>query len=87
MVKGNRAQTMENQKTKVTQELLDANPELVEQGIKIGDEIEITPVESKDGKEGDPGDGKEGEPPTPEAEQATGSDNVDALMQGRQPNQ
>lgn len=29
------------QKRKLTQEDLDGNPELVEQGLKVGDEIEI----------------------------------------------
>jgi hypothetical protein len=38
-----------SQKVIVTQEILDANPDLVEQGVKIGEEIELGELTTEDG--------------------------------------
>lgn len=52
-------------KKTVTQEDLDLNPELEEQGITVGDEIEI-PEKEEDGKTEDgPGPGAPPPPPPP----------------------
>lgn len=44
----------------VSQDDLDLNPELVEQGVKVGDEIELDPPCDEDGKELNEGEGEEG---------------------------
>lgn len=43
------------QKRKLTQEDLDNNPELVEQGLKVGDEIEIPEENTESNETFDPG--------------------------------
>lgn len=53
-------------KKTVTQEDLDLNPELVEQGVEVGDEIEVPEVQEGEGEpaEGGPGGGQPGGPET-----------------------
>ena len=65
----------------VTQEELDANPSLVEEGVKVGDEIEIpdtnkvdlagNPIDNPDNTEGGPGGQQPGgpQPGKPETEE------------------
>lgn len=49
------------QKRKLTQEDLDNNPELAEQGLKVGDEIEIPETDDETTEEGGSADEDEDE--------------------------
>lgn len=55
------------QKRKLTQEDLDNNPELIEQGLRVGDEIEI-PEENTATNEADSDDDTGGSAPPPNKE-------------------
>lgn len=64
------------EKVIVTQEILDLNPELVEQGVQVGNEIELGPECNEDGEE------LEDAGLTGEAERA--SDNDTNIVGGRE---
>ena len=68
----------------VTEQDLIDNPDLVTQGLKVGDEISLLPEEPAPAEATNPQPGADH--PQPEAAEATGHV-PDALLHGEQPNQ